>query len=110
MSKRGQLIGAIAIMAVLGLSFIALALQGSTSRRYRLDDGSLHSEGQVLNSHKEGRWSYYRRNGKLKQQGSYRRGYKSGIWFTYDARGRISKREYYQSGRLPSREDPVPVR
>lgn len=54
------------------------------------DDGTLQSEGQMLNGLPTGIWKYYTPNGQLNQVGEYVMGKRNGRWLTGD----LSKTNY----------------
>jgi antitoxin component YwqK of YwqJK toxin-antitoxin module len=54
------------------------------------DDGTLQSEGQMLNNLPTGVWKYYTPNGQLNQVGEYVQGKRNGRWL----KGDLSKTNY----------------
>jgi antitoxin component YwqK of YwqJK toxin-antitoxin module len=61
--------------------------------------GELRSEGEYVNSNKEGEWKFYFRNGKLEQKGKYLESKPHSNWVWYYENGQVLREETYRKGK-----------
>lgn len=75
-----------------------LSAQDSSQVQYRYPDGTISSEGQLLNGLPEGYWVSYFPDGTRKSEGNWRQGQLEGEWVFYDEKGRVQTTLFYASG------------
>lgn len=73
--------------------------QDTTEVQYRFADGTISSEGQLLNGLPEGYWVSYHPDGMRKSEGNWSRGKLEGEWVFYDVAGRVETTLNYVGGR-----------
>ena len=78
--------------------------QDTTEVQYRFSDGTISSEGQLLNGLPQGYWISYHPDGTRKSEGNWSRGQLEGEWVFYDGSGRLETTLTYVEGRKEGAE------
>ena len=73
--------------------------QDSTRVQYRYSDGTVSSEGVLLDGLPEGYWVSYFKDGVRKSEGNWRAGRLEGEWVFYDELGRLQTTLVYVGGK-----------
>ena len=67
--------------------------------RFYYDDGTLASEGYMVDGKPDGYWKNYHPNGNLKSEGNRKNFVVDSLWKFYDEEGKISLEVNYENGR-----------
>ena len=76
----------------------------TTEVQYRYADGTISSEGQLLNGLPQGYWISYHPDGTRKSEGNWSQGQLEGEWVFYDGAGRLETTLTYVEGRKDGAE------
>ena len=87
----------------LGGSQLVVA-QDSTVVQYRYADGTVSSEGTLVDGVPQGYWVSYYPDGTAKSEGNWRSGKLEGDWVFYDEEGRVETTLRYEGGRKNGEE------
>lgn len=87
------------IMGVVSFGGIQrMTAQDSTAVQYRYPDGTVSSEGMLVNGVPQGYWVSYYPDGTAKSEGNWRAGRLEGDWVFYDEQGRVETTLHYEGG------------
>lgn len=83
-------------VALMGLT--SAVAQDTIQVQYRYADGTISSEGQLVNGVPEGYWISFYPEGTRKSEGNWRQGKLEGEWVFFDDQGRLETTLSYASG------------
>lgn len=76
-----------------------LEKQGKYNKTY-YDNGTLKSEGWLLNGSKTGYWKFYHPNGSPAEEGHFQNDEREKYWYFYDERGLPIKEGHFLHGKM----------
>jgi len=83
---------------VLWCALWSVSAQDSTQVAYRYADGTISSEGNLVEGQPAGYWRSFYPNGLRKSEGNWRNGKLEGEWVFYDDQGRLETTLSYSAG------------
>lgn len=64
------------------------------------EDGSVKSQGKIINESMNGKWIFNKKGGSLQQIGHFEDGIKNGEWIRYDSKGEIAYHVEFSNGKI----------